>query len=152
VVSEQDASSAGAETIAAAIDLARTALGRDAGEPARGWVVHGVPSTESDFVLVVFGAPAHAVAIAAVATSSGEVIESARLPGSDAHEPMPADEARRRAAMPPDTRARLVWSPSPASRSRFYPLWEITRADHTIWVDSVRGTVVPSLDDGRRGG
>lgn len=140
------------EAVAAAIDLARAALGRDASEPVRGWAVQGLTSAVADYVLVVFGAPAHATAIAAVATDSGEVIESARLPGREAHEPIRADEARRRAGMPPDAGARLVWTPSPASRSRFYPLWEIARVDHTVWVDSVRGMVLPSLDDGRRGG
>jgi hypothetical protein len=151
-VASEPTSAGSDEAVAAAIDLARTALGRDASEPARGWLVHGVPSSETDFVLVVLGPPARAAALAAVATASGEVIESARLPGATAHEPMPADEARRRAGMPSDAQARLVWTPTPASRSRFYPLWEITRADHTVWIDSVRGTVLPSLDDGRRGG
>jgi hypothetical protein len=31
--------------------------------------------------------------------------------------------------------ARLVWKPSRATRSPFYPLWEISTASERVWVD-----------------
>jgi hypothetical protein len=30
---------------------------------------------------------------------------------------------------------RLVWKPSRATRSPFYPLWEVSTASETVWVD-----------------
>jgi hypothetical protein len=31
--------------------------------------------------------------------------------------------------------ARLVWKPSRATRSAFYPLWEVSSASGSVWVD-----------------
>jgi hypothetical protein len=31
--------------------------------------------------------------------------------------------------------ARLVWKPSRATRSAFYPLWEVSTASGSVWVD-----------------
>jgi hypothetical protein len=31
--------------------------------------------------------------------------------------------------------ARLVWKPSRASRSPFYPIWEVSTASGRVWVD-----------------
>ncbi len=105
-----------------------------------------------DFILVVFGPSDKASAIAAVDAVSGEVIEAARLPGRERHALLTADEAIQRAGFGPDTDARLVWDPSPASRSRFYPLWQLQSAGHRAWVDSVRGEVWQTLDTRREGG
>jgi hypothetical protein len=79
-------------------------------------------------------------------------LESAHLPGRERHALISADEAILRARLGPDTQARLVWESSPASRSRFYPLWELETAERRVWVDSVRGAVWHTLDASRGGG
>jgi len=141
-----------AGSVNAAVASARTALGLDASLPARTWSVARMRSGARSFVLVVFGPPERASAIAAVDPVSGEVLESARLPGRQPHALITADEAILRAGFGPDTEARLVWDPSPASRSRFYPLWQLQSAERIAWVDSVRGAVWHTLDTTRGGG
>jgi hypothetical protein len=136
----------------AAIVGARRALGLDASLPARTWSVARVLPVGRDYLLVVFGPPEHALAIAAVDPVSGEVLESAKLPGSQPHSVMTATEAIRRADFGPDTQARLVWDPSLASRSRFYPMWLLQSAQGRVWVDSVRGEVSHTLEATRGGG
>ena len=139
-------------SVDAAVATARAALGLDAREPARTWSVARMHPGARDFVLVVFGAPEGATAVAAVETASGEVLEAARLPGREPHTPMSADEAIRRAGFAPNAARRLVWDLSPASRSRFYPLWELESPDGKVWVDSVRGAVSHTLEATRGGG
>jgi hypothetical protein len=136
----------------AAIASAQAALGLDLREPARTWSVERMRSGARGFLLVVFGPAEHASAIAAVDPVSGEVLEAARLPGRLPHTLITADEAILRAGFGPDTEARLVWDPSPASRSRFYPLWQLQSAERKAWVDSVRSVVWHTLDTARGGG
>ncbi len=141
---------------AGAVDVAvagaRSALGLDATVPVWTWSIGRMQPGASAFVLVVFGQPERAVAIAAVDAVSGAVLESAHLPGRVPHALLSADEAVKRAGFGPGTEAQLVWDSSPASRSRFYPLWQLRNAGRTIWVDSIRGQVWPTLDAPRIGG
>jgi hypothetical protein len=139
-------------SIAAAVGSARRMLDVDAHEPARTWPVAAMHPGLPGYVLVVFGAAKRATAIAAVDEVSGAVLESARLPGRGTHAPISAAEAIRRAGLGRDVEARLVWAPSPASRSRFYPLWEIQGAGSGIWVDSIGGEVWRTLESTRGGG
>lgn len=141
-----------AGAVDAAVASARSALGVDAREPARTWSVARMRLGARGFLLVVFGAAERASAIAAVDPESGEVLEAARLPGREGHTLITADDAIQRAGFEPDAEARLVWEPSPASRSRFYPLWQLRSAERTAWVDSVRGVVWHTLDETRGGG
>jgi hypothetical protein len=139
-------------SVDAAVASARTALGLDAHEPARTWSVTRIDPGARGYLLVVFGAADRASAIAAVDPVSEEVLEAARLPGREGHTLITADEAILRAAFGPDTKARLVWDPSAASRSRFYPLWQLQSGERKAWVDSVRGVVWHTLDAPRGGG
>ena len=139
-------------TINAAVAAAREALGLDVQVPARTWSVARIQPGAQGYLLVVFGAPEHASGMAAVDPTSGRVLESASLPGREPHRLLSADEAIARAGFGPGTQARLVWDPSGASRSPFYPLWQLQNAERTIWVDSVRGTVWPTVDVRRGGG
>lgn len=136
----------------AAIEHARSALGLGPGEPAQAWPVTRTQPGARNYVLVVFGARERASAIAAVDAESNEVLESARLPGREAHTLVGAGDAIARAGSADDAKARLVWDPSSATRSRFYPLWEIEDAARTVWVDSVTGRVWLTLVDARGGG
>jgi hypothetical protein len=140
------------DSVDAAVVSARAALGVDSSQPARTWTVARMRPDARGYVLVVFGTPERAVAIAAVDPGSGEVLESARLPGRERHALITADEAIVRAGLGPDSEARLVWGPSSATRSRFYPLWQLQSAERRIWVDSVRGDVWQTLDTPRGGG
>jgi hypothetical protein len=141
-----------AESVDAAIASARAALGLDPSLPARTWSVARMRPDARGFLLVVFGPPERASAIAAVDPDTGEVFESAHLPERQPHTLISADEAILRAGFGPDTQARLVWDPSPASRSRFYPLWQLQSGERRVWVDSVRGVVWHTLDATRGGG
>ena len=127
-------------------------LGLDAGQAARSWSVARMQGGARGYLLVLFGPPQCASAIAAVDPDSGEVLEAARLPGTAPHALITADEAIRRAGFGADTRARLVWDPTSASPSRFYPLWELQNAARRVWVDSVRGEVHTTLTATRGGG
>ena len=140
------------DSVDAAVASARTALGLDVQQPARTWSVARMRPGVRGYLLVVFGPPQHAVAIAAVDPVSGEVLEAAHLPGRQPHTLITADEAILRAGFGPDTEARLVWDPSPASRSPFYPLWQLRTSERTAWVDSLRGEVWHTLDTTRGGG
>jgi hypothetical protein len=136
----------------AAVASARAALGLDAREPVRTWRVARMHPGERDFLLVIFGEAERATAIAAVDAISGQVLESARLPGTQPHSLLTAEEAIRRAGLGAETQAQLVWDPSPATRSRFYPLWQLQTAEGPVWVDSVRGTVWQTLAASKQGG
>ena len=138
--------------IDAAVGSARAALGLAVSEPATAWPVADMRPNTSDYVLVVFGLPGAATAIAAVDPVTREVLESARMPGRAPHALITNDEAVAHAGIGTDARARLVWQPSAASRSRFYPLWEVRAGERAVWVDGVRGVVWKTLDAGRGGG
>jgi len=107
------------------VEKARTALGLDASHRARTWNVARMHPGRPGFVLVVFGEEQAATGLATVDPASGEVLESARLPGREPHIVMPAEDARRRAGLKADTPAQLVWEATPASRSPYYPLWQL---------------------------
>jgi hypothetical protein len=139
-----------------AVASARQALALGPGQRARVWEIGRLRAGARSYLLIVFGAPEHSVGIATVDLQSGNILQRARLPGVGAHDVMPAEEAMKRANFPAGSRARLVWDPTPASRSPFYPLWQISDADRRVWVDGVRGTVwktlAPQEPQDRRGG
>jgi hypothetical protein len=87
--------------------------------------------------------------IAAIDAVTGEVISSARLERVERHRLPGKAEAIARAAYPGDAAARRVWAPSRASRSPFYPLWELTAGSERVYVD-ISGKVWPApLESGR---
>src|SRR5260370_1032668 len=105
------------DSVDAAIASAQTALGIDANQPARTWSVARMRPGARGFLLVVFGPPERASAIAAVDPDSGEVLEAAHLPGREQHALITADEAILRARLGPDTKAPLGGEPAPPSRA-----------------------------------
>jgi hypothetical protein len=87
--------------------------------------------------------------VAAVDVVTGEVISSARLERVERHRLPGKAEAIARAAYADDAAARRVWAPSRATRSPFYPLWELTAGSGRVYVD-MSGTVWPApLESGR---
>jgi hypothetical protein len=142
------------DAVQIAITSARRVLGIDSGQPVHAWDVVRLRSGEP-FFLVVFGEPENTSGVATVDPKTGEVLESARLPGHASHNVMRAEEAIKRAGFPANAETQLVWEPTPVSRSPFYPLWQIRSAGQTVWVDGVRGDVWDTLsprETGRGGG
>jgi len=91
------------------------------------------------------------VGVAAVDVATGDVTTWATLPGTAPHTLIDAKTASRRARLCGKSRAKLVWSSSPGSRSTLYPLWQISTDEETVYVDQ-QGTVWPSLESPARGG
>ena len=128
-----------------AIANARLALDLEVSVPAQVWTVARLQPGRHNYFLVVFGTDQASIGIAAVDASSMEILEKARLPGIQLHRLLSAREAIQRANLPADTQATLVWEPSAASRSPFYPLWRLTAQTETVWVDSIRGAISKNL-------
>ena len=118
-----------------AIDLARQRLALGPETRARAFRVRRAEPPGGSYYLVVFGAPAAALGIAAVDAAEGEVTNWATLPGTEAHTLLDAETAIQRAGAPAGSHAALTWRPSPASRSPLYPVWEISTPEQTIYVD-----------------
>ena len=135
------------------IERARAALELSESTVARGWPVHPASESEPAYALVEFGEPSTVVAVAAVDPRTGEVLTSARLPGTGPH--LQLGEAEAVAAVGrPTGRARLVWQPSRQSRSMLYPLWEVRGVDETdmpVYVDQA-GQIWSALEPGGPGG
>ena len=101
------------------------------------------------YFLVTLAEAGGAGLIAAVDAVTGEVISSARLERIERHRLPGKAEAIARAAYPDDAAARRVWAPSRATRSPFYPLWELTAESGRVYVD-MSGKVWPApLENGR---
>ena len=101
------------------------------------------------YFLVILAEAEGAGLIAAVDAVTGEMISSARLERIERHRLPGKAEAIERAACPGDATARRVWAPSRASRSPFYPLWELTAGNERVYVD-MSGKLWPApLESGR---
>ncbi|HEY4167502.1 MAG TPA: hypothetical protein VGM96_12030 [Reyranella sp.] len=88
------------------------------------------------YFLVTLGKDNGAGAVVAVNALTGEAMSSASLDRIDRHRLPDRDEAIRSAAFPGDALARRVWVPSRATRSPFYPLWELTAGARRAYVDT----------------
>ena len=141
------------EGLEALVERAREALELPRDTPAHSWLVHAPTEGKSAYALIVFGEPSAAVAVTAVDPMTGELLSSARLPGTGPHLAM--DEGRALAvARRPDGRARLVWQASRQTASPLYPLWEVSGADPgepALYVDQA-GRVSPAIEPGGPGG
>jgi hypothetical protein len=135
-----------------AIVAAREALGLAASHAARVWPVTRLKPGAHHYFLIVFGTEQASVGIAAVDSISNAILAKALLPGRELHRLLSAEEAIQRAGFGPGTKATLVWEPSHASRSPFYPLWQLTDQNETVWVDSIQGTIWKNLNSNRGGG
>ena len=100
---------ASGSTVDRAVANAREALALGAGQQARVWEIGRMRASARSFLRSIFGPPKHSVGIATVGLPSGDVLQSARLPGVGSHDIMPAEEAMKRANFPAGSRAQLVW-------------------------------------------
>jgi hypothetical protein len=87
------------------------------------------------YFLVTFAELTGAGIVVAIDALTGEVMSSARLEQVERHRLPGRHEAIKRAAYPNDAAARRVWAPSRASRSPFYPLWELKAGTNCAYVD-----------------
>ena len=88
------------------------------------------------YFLVGLGKPDSTGVVSIVNALTGEVMSSASLQRIDRHRLLDRDEAIRSAAFPGDAQARRVLVPSRATRSPFYPLWELTAGARRAYVDT----------------
>lgn len=118
-----------------AIASARRALKVDDSVPARAWFVQRLDNPEKSYYLVVFGREKASSGLAVVDSNTGEVSNSARLPGTTAHLTVTAEQALSFVREKNEAMIDLVWKPCAVTRSPFYPLWRIRTASETIYVD-----------------
>jgi len=88
------------------------------------------------YFLVTLGKHDGTGVVVIVNALTGDAMSSASLERIDRHRLPDRDEAIRSAAFPADARARRVWLPSRATRSPFYPLWELTTGARRTYVDT----------------
>lgn len=128
---------------AEAVRLARQLLGLAQDEEGSAFLVHRLDDVDSDYFLVHVGG--QVVCLNAV---TGALMASAKATRS----PLSLTrEAAIQRAQSAEAEARLVWLPSPASRSMFDPLWAVSEGGRTIYVDQ-RGKVWHGLPANRPGG
>jgi hypothetical protein len=134
-----------------AIERARVATGVGASIPARTWRVRRLDTPGDSYYLVVLGEEDAAVGVATIGLRKGDVQGSARLPGTGPHSILEANEAATLAAGTEGAQIEMVWKPCPASRSPYYPLWEVRTALKVVYVDQ-QGRIWPDLRQFGSGG
>jgi len=118
-----------------AIERARAALGLDVRVPASAHYVERMDCPGTSYYLVGFGDENHALGVAVVDDSTGEVSSYASVGGTRPHLPVSAARASELSGAPPIDLPRLVWRPCRASQSMLSPIWEIRTADGVVFVD-----------------
>jgi hypothetical protein len=99
------------------------------------------------YFLVLFGKAGSEGAIVAVDAVDGMITSSAQLERVESPFLLPKERAVELAGCPRLLQARLVWVPSRATRSPFYPLWELTCESGRVYVDrggKVWQTLIPA--------
>jgi hypothetical protein len=134
------------EAEAASIATARAAIGLGEEIPVRAWPVRRLDRPDGSYYLVLFGDDDATVAVATVSADGRSVQSTATLRGETGHLAIGAAAARVAAGADADAPAALVWRPCRASRSPFYPLWEVAGEPGPVYVDHA-GAVWEQLTD-----
>jgi hypothetical protein len=87
------------------------------------------------YFLVHFGEPGGRGAAVMVDAMDGSVMERAMVERVEQPWLIEEERAVKIAGCAQPGEARLVWKPSRATRSPFYPLWEVSTASGRVWVD-----------------
>lgn len=115
--------------------------------------VPGLPATahlverldgQHPYFLVHFGELGGRGAAVMVDALDGSVMARAAVERVERPWLMRAERAVEIAGGAQPVEARLVWKPGRATRSPFYPLWEISTASGSVWVDQ-SGRLWPEL-------
>lgn len=112
-----------------AIESAKRSIGLGEIDSVNAYRVQRLDHPGQWYYLLAFGEPGATLALAVVNGTSGDLESWVRTDGARGHIHVDAAEAVRLAGLPPDTSAEMVWRPSRASRSPFYPLWAVRAAD-----------------------
>jgi hypothetical protein len=87
------------------------------------------------YFLVHFGEPGGRGAAVMVDAMDGSVMARAAVERVEQPWLIKEERAVEIAGCAQLAEARLVWKPSRATRSPFYPLWEVSTASGRVWVD-----------------
>lgn len=115
--------------IRAAADAARIS-----GQPAAAYLVVRLDG-QHPYYLVHLGRPGGRGAAVMVDARDGSLMAHAAVERIEQPWLMEEQHAVQVAGGAQAVEVRLVWKPSRASRSPFYPLWEISMASGMVWVD-----------------
>jgi hypothetical protein len=131
---------------------AREALGISETSTYHTWRVHRLDRKEGDYYLVQLYMGETKSALAVVDIRSGAVNITAQLSSSRTHIAVDIQMAKRLAGADELSQAKLVWMPSPASKSPLYPFWQITMPDGVVRYVDQQKNVLTSLQTDRLGG
>jgi hypothetical protein len=87
------------------------------------------------YFLVHFGEPGERGAAVLVDATDGSVMACAAVERVEQPWLIKDERAVKIANCAQPVETRLVWKPSRATRSPFYPLWEVSTASERVWVD-----------------
>jgi hypothetical protein len=87
------------------------------------------------YFLVIFGKPESPGMVVAVDALDGAILSSAQIERVKSPWLLEKAEAVKLAGGGQPLAARLVWAPSRATLSTFYPLWEVTSESGRVYVD-----------------
>ena len=87
------------------------------------------------YFLVHFGEPGGRGAAVMVDAVNGSLMAHATVERIESPWLIKAERAVEIANVAPPVETRLVWKPSRATRSPFYPLWEVSTGTERVWVD-----------------
>jgi hypothetical protein len=127
-----------------AVRQAQRLLGLAQDEEGTAFLVRRLDNPDLDYFLVHVGGQ-----VACLDAATGALMASAKTTRSPLT--LTREVAIQRASRLATAKAKLVWSPSPASQSMFDPLWAVTESGSTIYVDQ-RGKVWDKLPANRPGG
>ena len=96
------------------------------------------------YFLVYFGEPSGPGAAVTVDAMDGTVMAQAAVESVKRPWLIGRERAVEIAGCSQPEKAQLVWMPCRATRSPFYPLWEVTRTSGKVWVDQ-SGRVWPEI-------
>jgi hypothetical protein len=118
----------------AAANIARAYIHETAGSAAQAYRVRRVDSGR-DYYLVVVGEKARSQAEVLVDSETGKVLGASPPQVAGSTIAIDAATAATRAGFSATAQASLVWRPSRASMSPFYPVWEVKEGSLTVFVD-----------------
>jgi hypothetical protein len=112
-----------------AIESVRKIASLGAGVPYRTYRVQMLDHPGQWYYLLAFGEPTATLALAVINGASGDLESWVRTDGARGHVRVDAAEAARLSGLQPHTSVQMAWRPCRASRSPFYPLWEVRSDD-----------------------
>lgn len=134
-----------------AILRARDALGLAPSVSGQALRVERLDAPGSAYYLILLASGGRERHVALVDAGTGSLDQDAALTGTTPHVTVNMEQAIAAAKLSGRVSARLVWRPSRASQSPFYPIWEISSATERRYVDQ-QGRLWDALPSAGRGG